>query len=230
MTGSLFDIVGPVMVGPSSSHTAGAVRLGQLVRLIAPQTIKKANFILYNSFAKTYQGHGTDRGLLAGLMGYSVDDGRIPDAYKLADEAGLVYTFTPYLRANSFPPNTVIFELTLEDGTQMSVTGESTGGGAILVFKIDRFDVQLMGDLPTLLLYYKDKPGMIWRVSKILAEKEINIATLHCSRSEKGVHAFMSITLDSMPDLHDLDAITTIEDVHNFQFIKPIKGKEAQVS
>jgi L-serine dehydratase len=226
MGDSLFDIVGPVMVGPSSSHTAGAVRLANLARWISTgepgyrntsSLIRQVEFVLYNSFAKTYRGHGTDRGLVAGMMGLGVDDDRIRDAFSLAEEQGFSYMLTPSTQANNYLPNTVLFKIVLADGQTYNILAHSIGGGKVLVSKINRYDVTIDGELPTLLLFYKDKPGMIWRVTKILAEKNINIATLHCSRTQRHVDAYMTITMDSMPDAADIDNIAAIEDIQSIK-------------
>ncbi len=197
MSHSLFDIVGPVMVGPSSSHTAGAVRLAQLALAIAGQKVVEAEFILYNSFAHTYKGHGTDRGLIAGILGYSVDDERIKDAPAWAEKEGLRFKITPELKPNSYSPNTVEFRLTLADGEKLKVIGHSIGGGRVYVSKLNQYNVSLKGEMPTLIMFYKDQPGMIWKVTKIIAEDSVNIASLTCSRGRRGVEAFMSICLDS---------------------------------
>ncbi|MBY0451264.1 MAG: L-serine ammonia-lyase, iron-sulfur-dependent subunit beta [Cyanobacteria bacterium] len=193
----LFDIVGPVMVGPSSSHTAGAVRLAILARNIAQKPIQSVRFDLYNSFAKTYKGHGTDRGLLAGMMGFSVQDDRIRDAYSWAEKLHLEYEMLPIESSNHFSPNTVVFKMILEDGENLTVVGHSIGGGKVYVSKINDYNVSLKGEFPTLLLFYKDQPGMIWQASKVIAEKSINIASLTCTRRKRGIEAFMSIALDA---------------------------------
>jgi len=215
---SLFNILGPVMVGPSSSHTAGAVRLASLARLIAGSRpgnrIREAEFILYNSFAQTYEGHGTDKGLLAGLLGLGVDDERIRDALALADEAGLSYRFTPYHRENHYSPNTVGFVLHLEHGETLRIVGHSVGGGKVYISKINDQNVTLRGELPTLLVWYKDQPGMIWQVTKVIAENHVNIAALTCNRTHRGEDAFMSITLDSLPSAENVAAIQQVPDVY----------------
>lgn len=199
--GSLFDIMGPVMIGPSSSHTAGAVRLAQLARNVACSPIRQVKFILYNSFAKTYQGHGTDRGLLAGILGIQVDDDAIRQAFERADATGLQYTFVPHEEPNHYPPNTVRMEIQLENGEDLVVIGHSIGGGKVYLSKINEYNVSLRGEYPTLVMFYQDQPGMIWQVTKIIAEQHINIASLNCSRKDKGTEAFMSICLDSLlPD------------------------------
>ncbi|HEY9687457.1 MAG TPA: L-serine ammonia-lyase, iron-sulfur-dependent subunit beta [Coleofasciculaceae cyanobacterium] len=212
--GSLFDIVGPVMVGPSSSHTAGAVRLANLAGLIADQPLREVKFVLYNSFAQTYQGHGTDRGLIAGILGYGVNDERIRDAFRLAEAQGLKYKIVPYFGANNYSPNTVAFEMTLEDGRKIRVVGHSMGGGKVYVSQIDDHNVSIRGEMPTLILFYKDQPGMIWQVTKILAELKINIAALTCNRNQRGEEAFMIITMDSMPERDVVREIRKIPDVY----------------
>lgn len=222
--GSLFDIVGPVMVGPSSSHTAGAVRLANLARLIADQPISDVEFILYNSFAQTYQGHGTDRGLIAGILGYGVNDERIRDAFQLAAQHKLNYRMTPFHGANNYPPNTVVFNLALQDGQQLRIVGHSIGGGKVYVSKIDDHNVSLRGEMPTLILFYKDQPGMIWQVTKILAEKQINIATLSCNRNQRGLEAFMIITLDSLPPLEAVEEIRRIADIYTVRCIDKLSA------
>ncbi|MEB3287954.1 MAG: L-serine ammonia-lyase, iron-sulfur-dependent subunit beta [Vampirovibrionales bacterium] len=227
--GSLFDILGPVMVGPSSSHTAGAVRLANLARSVATGEIESVEFILYNSFAKTYKGHGTDKGLLSGIMDYGVEDERIRDAFSLAKTHGLPYKFTCFEGKNHYSPNTVTFKINLKAQFQkdslehtpgeaqtdtLSITGHSLGGGKVYISKINDYNVSLKGELPTILIHYKDQPGMIWQVTKVLAEHQINIASLTCNRSQRGVSAFMTITLDSLPQKEDVAKIEHIQDIY----------------
>ena len=213
---SLFDIVGPVMVGPSSSHTYGAVRLGNLARIITDKTRKSVTsveFVLYNSFAKTGKGHGTDKGLLAGFMGYTVGDSRVKEALALAKTHKLNYKITNHKKANHFPPNTARFVIQLDDGSALEITGHSIGGGKVYISQINKDNVVLHGETPTLVLFYKDKPGMIWQVTKILAEKNINIADLICKRRQRDIDAFMTITMDSMLLEEDVDQIRNITDI-----------------
>ncbi len=217
-SGSLFNIMGPIMIGPSSSHTAGAVRLALLARNIANQPIRKVQFILYNSFAKTYRGHGTDRGLLAGILGYSVEDNAIRDMFKNAEQTDLEYQFIPYDQPNPFPPNTVKFEITLANGDFLTVIGHSIGGGQVYVSRINEYSVALKGEYPTLVMFYHDQPGMIWQVTKIIAEEQINIASLNCTRKAKGTEAFMAICLDSLlpePQVKAIREITEVYTVYN---------------
>jgi L-serine dehydratase len=210
---SLFDILGPSMIGPSSSHTAGAVRLGLMVRCVAGQPITSVTFHLYNSFSKTYKGHGSDRGLLAGILGISVSDERIREAESLAQQAKIDYRFVPEGDDLHLPPNTVRFEMGLENGESLSVLGHSIGGGKVLISKINTFNVSLKGDYPTLVMFYADQPGMIWQVTKEIAEAGINIATLMCSRRDKGDQAFMAIALDSLLPADRVAAIAKIPGV-----------------
>jgi L-serine dehydratase len=190
--------MGPIMIGPSSSHTAGAVRLAQLAKNVANHPICQVDFTLYNSFAKTYQGHGTDRGLIAGILGVGVEDEAIRDAFDLATRQGLQYRFLVHEESNHYPPNTVRFDMTLQTGEHLMVIGHSIGGGKVYISRINEYNVSLRGEYPTLVMFYKDQPGMIWQVTKIIAEQHINIASLNCSRKDKGTEAFMAICLDSL--------------------------------
>lgn len=213
-TASLFDIVGPVMVGPSSSHTAGAVRLGLMARALADKPIIKAQLTLYNSFAQTYRGHGTDKGLIAGLLGLNVDDERIKEAPDLLAKSPLTVEFICFDKPNTLSPNTVRFDLTLEDGQTLSLVGHSVGGGNIYISQVNGFSVSLQGELPTLLLLYSDQPGMIWQTTKVIAEAGINIATLQCNRQSRGETAFMTITLDHPLPPEAEAGLYTIANVH----------------
>jgi L-serine dehydratase len=219
---SLFDIVGPVMVGPSSSHTAGAVRLGLLAKQLAGGVLKHVECVLYNSFAQTYRGHGTDKGLAAGLMGYSVQDDRIRTALELAKTSGLTLAFTPWSKPNHYSPNTVVFEITLGNGTHATVVGHSVGGGRVYVSRFNQYSVSLKGEAPTLILFYKDQPGMIWQVTKILAEQQINIASLMCSRRQRGVEAFMSIQLDTPLTPEIVVTVAQIPEVYTVRHLDKI--------
>ena len=193
---NIFDIVGPVMIGPSSSHTAGACRLGLLAARILGQRPEKAEIVLHGSFARTYKGHGTDRALIAGLMGWQPDDARIPDALQLAAAAGMEFSFTPGDLGSSAHPNTVLFRLTGADGNTCEIVGASVGGGQIMVTGVDGFPVELTGVLPALFVPHRDEPGVIALVSTILAQKRINIASMRVFREGKGETATMVIECD----------------------------------
>lgn len=203
---SLFSVISPIMVGPSSSHTAGAVRLGLMARNIYKNTFSSVKFVLYNSFATTGFGHGTDKGLLAGLLGYQVDDIRIRDIFNTVKN--ISYSFD-YIQDPSRFPNSV--DIIIDD--KMLIAGDSVGAGEIRIIKIDDFSVDIQGHYDTLLMMYKDKPGMISRVSEIIQKNNINIATLHCDRSSKGGVASMCIELDVPADEEIVAKIKQFRDV-----------------
>jgi len=202
----LFDVISPIMIGPSSSHTAGAIRLGLMARRIYSSEIKKVVFTLYNSFAQTGKGHGTDKGLLAGIMGYPVDETKTKNIFSIVN---IDYTFK-FAEDLSRHPNSV--DIVIND--EMFISGESIGAGEIKITSINGFSVNLSGKYHTILLMYKDKPGMISEVSKLIQDKNINIASLHCDRNEKGGTASMYIALD-VPGCDDIvEKIKKIDDVH----------------
>ncbi len=193
---SVFDILGPIMIGPSSSHTAGAVRLGRMVRTIVGGLPSQVHIKLHGSFAETYQGHGTDLALIAGLLGLSESDPAISDAGQLAAASGAKIEFSLVDLGPEIHPNTAVFERKLADGTSTTVVGHSTGGGTILISRIDRFAVALTGELHCLITEHRDEPGIVAAVTKILADHRVNIAFLSLSRSGKGEKALMTIEAD----------------------------------
>lgn len=194
---SIFDIIGPVMIGPSSSHTAGAARLGKMARCIFGNTPKKVEMTLYGSFAKTYKGHGTDRALLGGLLGFKEDDKRIRNAKEFADEAGLDYTFIES-PLDIGHPNVVKFDLYGDNNRHMSVVGRSIGGGQIMITEVDGNDMSITGDEFTLVVFHEDRPGAISLISQALSESDINIASMRVFRKGKYKDAVMVITTDSV--------------------------------
>lgn len=202
----LFDVISPIMVGPSSSHTAGAIRLGLMARTIYNAPIKKVHFTLYNSFAQTGKGHGTDKGLLAGIMGCHVDDVRTKNIFAITD-IDYEYSFAEDLSRH---PNSV--DIKIND--DMTISGCSIGAGEIRITEINGFSVNLAGQYHTILLMYKDKPGMISTVSKFIQDRNINIASLHCDRNEKGGVASMYLALDAEPQEEIVDDIKNISDVY----------------
>jgi len=193
---SLFDIVGPVMIGPSSSHTAGAVRLGLLARAVFGGLPDAARIGLHGSFASTGRGHGTDLALVAGLLGFAPDDPRIRDAMRLAAESGLVISFDE-ADLGEVHPNSARFDLSASDGRTMRVVGSSLGGGDVVVSALDDFDVDMTGDLPTLLVEHQDRPGEIALVTSILAEENVNVASMRVAREARGARAMMLIETDA---------------------------------
>ena len=213
---SLFSVISPIMVGPSSSHTAGAVRLGLMARNIYNSKFKKVKFILYNSFATTGFGHGTDKGLLAGFLGYQVDDSRIKNIFDLVNDIEYSYEYTQDI--SRFPNSVDI----IIDGKR-KISGDSIGAGEIRITNIDEFSVNINGNYDTLLMFYKDKPGMISSVSDIIQKQNINIATLHCGRSSKGGIASMCIELDVPADKSIVENVKNLKDVFFVTNIRKLK-------
>ena len=198
---SLLDIIGPVMVGPSSSHTAGACRLGLLARCLVGGTPDRARVELHGSFARTGEGHGTDKAIVGGLMGFRPDDERIRDALGIAEREGLDYRFekTTLGEENEVHPNTV--RITLERGDRSSVmVGSSLGAGRVLVTEIDGYPVEVTGSYHTIVLVAEDVRGSVARIATILADDGVNIATLRLTRKQRGGDAFMVIEVDEQPD------------------------------
>lgn len=194
---SLFDVAGPVMIGPSSSHTAGAARLARLARAIAYDPFNHVSFGLHGSFAETYKGHGTDIALLAGAMGIHEDDERLADAFEIAKDINLEYDFYK-ADLEGYHENTVKITFKLLNGKECSVIGSSLGGGRIMVYKVNSFDIEFDAQLPTLLISQKDNKGIVTKVSAILAKFDFNIGVMRLSRSAKGGDAFCIIETDEM--------------------------------
>jgi L-serine dehydratase len=195
---SLLDIIGPVMVGPSSSHTAGACRLGLLARGLVGGTPERAKIELHGSFARTGEGHGTDKAIVAGLMGFRPDDDRIRNALEIAEREGLGYKFEKTTIDEDAHPNTV--RISLERGDRSAtMVGSSLGAGRVLVTEIDGFPVEVSGNYHTIVLVAEDIRGSIAKIATLLADDGLNIATLRLTRKRRGGDAFMVIELDECP-------------------------------
>lgn len=192
---NIFDILGPVMIGPSSSHTAGAVKLGFVARRLLDEEPVSAKIYLHGSFADTGVGHGTDRAVIAGLLGMREDDERIPFAFEIAKEAGLHFEMEN-VQLNGVHPNTVIFELVGKTGRTIEMQGSSIGGSRIVINKIDKAEVECTAEYPTLVVYNRDLPGCVAEVSSTLAAQAINIATMRLFREKRGQNAVMIIEID----------------------------------
>lgn len=192
---SVFDIVGPRMIGPSSSHTAGAVRIAHVARHVAHYDVSEVTFTLYGSFAETGRGHGTDKALIAGVLGFEPDDLRIRDAYRIAREQGvlieMIFSEDPVDR-----PNTARVHITGKTGKECEVVGVSVGGGNILITEINGLDVELTGEYPAMVIRHEDKPGVISEISNELKNLRINIASMKVFRHKKGEDAFMIVEVD----------------------------------
>ena len=213
---SLFSVISPIMVGPSSSHTAGAVRLGLMARNIYKNEFKKVKFVLYNSFAKTGFGHGTDKGLLAGVLGYSVDEICIKNIFDIVENIEYSYEYREDISRH---PNSV--DITFDD--KMTISGDSVGAGEIRINNINGFSANIDGSYDTLLLMYKDVLGMISQVSDIIQKQKVNIASLHCDRSSKGGTASMYLALDIPVGDDVVEKVKQIKDVFFVTNIRKLK-------
>ena len=178
---SAFDVMGPNMIGPSSSHTAGAARIAFLARKMLNSTLKKVQFTLYGSFAKTYHGHGTDRALLGGIMGFGTDDMRIRDSFEIAKDIGLDFSF-----------------VTNENGNHILIRGESLGGGKARICRINDVEVDFTGEYSTLIVIQKDKPGVVTYITKCLSDQDVNIAFMRLFRESKGNTAYSIVESDGL--------------------------------
>ena len=205
-TFSVFDIIGPRMVGPSSSHTAGAVRIGNVVNKLAGGRIASAVITLYGSFADTGRGHGTDRAIIAGLLGIPPDDNRVKFAMLLA-KGEEVEISVKYSVEETNHPNTAKVDVKTSEGKKISVVGVSTGGGNIEIVEIDGMEVSFTGNYPTIIAYYTDMPGIISRVTAVLAKSNVNVAFMKVFRSAKRKRACMVIEVDTPPAKELLDEI-----------------------
>ena len=198
---SVFDVLGPNMIGPPSSHTAGAAVIAFLAHKMIVPPLKKVDFILYGSFAKTYHGHGTDRALLGGMMGFGTDDVRIRDSFQIAVERGLAYRFTPCADVTDVHPNTVDIRMENAAGQVMTVRGESLGGGKVRIVRINGVRVDFTGEYAAVIAIHQDKPGVVAHITKVLSEHNVNIAFMRLFREGKGDTAYSIIESDgTLPD------------------------------
>ena len=212
---NIFEILGPVMVGPSSSHTAGAVRIGYVCRKLMGEKIITADIELYGSFLLTGKGHGTPQAIVAGLLGMTPDDARIPDSFEIAKAQGLKFTIGE-AKLKEAHPNSVLLKLTGESGKELEVIGESLGGSIINIAQIDGLPANISGDYPTLIASNMDVPGMVAKVSKVLFEAKINIAQMHLYRASRGKNSVLIAECDqeienkTLNDIRDLDGIMKV--------------------
>ncbi len=221
---NIFDIIGPVMIGPSSSHTAGAVRLGRVVnKLTDGRPLENVEITLSGSFARTYKGHGTDRALLAGIMGYHSYSKEIRDALEIARQLGIAYTF---LREDirGAHPNTARIRYRLKDGEQGEILGSSVGGGNILVHEVNGMQVSFTGENNTLLIMHRDQPGVIAEVTQLMHFEyaDLNISNFHLARQSKGGNAIMTIEIDGQPPAGLMKSLRSIPMVTNAIMIRRI--------
>lgn len=193
---SVFDVLGPIMIGPSSSHTAGACTIARLAQEMMKGPIEKVEFTLYGSFARTGRGHGTDRALVGGIMGFDPEDERIRDSFELARERGLDFSFRFEPGDTDMHPNTVDILMKNADGDLMCVRGESVGGGKVRIRKINGIEVNLTDQLSAVIVSHQDKPGMISRIAGELSRRGINIAFMRVFREAQGARAYTIIETD----------------------------------
>ena len=221
---NVFDIIGPIMIGPSSSHTAGAVRLGRVVnKLIDERKLVRVEITLSGSFAQTYKGHGTDRALMAGIMGYHSYSPEIRSALEIAKEKGIEYTF---LKKNikGAHPNTALIHYFTDDGSEGTMLGASVGGGNILVNQIDGMDVHFTGENNTIIVMHRDKPGVIAAVTHVMHWEyaDLNISRFFLSRESRGGNSIMTIEVDSPPPEELTEKIREIENVTNAILVRKV--------
>lgn len=215
---NIFDIIGPIMIGPSSSHTAGAVRMGRVAWKILGEDAAEATISLVGSFALTYKGHGTDKALIAGILGMKPDDERIPHSLEIAKEAGLNFTFEPIDIPHAHP-NTAIIELVGKNQAVCKVEGISTGGGNIQITRLNGIDAAFGGSKDTLIIAHNDRPGVMAAVTNTLAH--LNIGSFRLSRPKKNEMAIMTIELDSAIEKPIVNRLRGLKDIVSVVYMHP---------
>ena len=215
----IFDILGPVMVGPSSSHTAGAARIGRVARRLLGEDVAEARVGFCGSFARTWRGHGTDRAVVGGLMDVAADDARLRDSLDEAKRRGLSVTFEE-IQLKGAHPNTVRLRLRGVSGKRIEVTGASVGGGSIEIREIDGLSLRVTAQKHTLIIAHRDTPGIIARVSSLLAGAPVNIATMQVARSAAGGKAMTTMELDELPPDEIVAALKVMKGVESVTLLR----------
>jgi L-serine dehydratase len=215
---NLFDMIGPIMVGPSSSHTAGAVKIGQISRKLFAEKIKKAVISFHGSFAATGKGHGTDKALVAGLLGMEVDDERIPKSFEIAAKEGLEFTLHT-IELPDAHPNSVKIQMFSESGRQQEIIAASIGGGSVQICEIDGLRANFSGDYPTLIVQYQDKPGYVTEITMLLTTKHVNIATMQVYRNSRGGLAVMVAECDEEIPQSGIEWLKTLDGVEKVTYL-----------
>lgn len=218
----IFDILGPIMIGPSSSHTAGAARLGKIARSIAGEDIAEVTFMLHGSFAKTYRGHGTDRALVAGILGMEPSDERLRNSLEIAKEKKIKFLFEE-TDLGDVHPNTVKFIMRTVNNNYCEVMGSSIGGGSIQIIEVNENEVDFTGIYETLIVTHKDVPGVINSVTSILYSENINVAFMRVFRNNKGQEATMIFEMDNKVNDEIIENVKKLELVYNVISISPAK-------
>ena len=218
---SVFDVLGPNMIGPSSSHTAGAVEIARLAQKLVEPPLKQVEFTLYGSFAKTYHGHGTDRALLGGIMGFSTDDLRIRDSFQIARDRGLDFAFIPNETETEIHPNTVDIRMVNEAGQTMTVRGESLGGGKVRITRINGMRVEFTGEYASVITEHQDKPGVVAHITRVLSDWNVNIAFMRLYREGKNDTAYCIVESDGRLPEGISDQLKANPYIHNVMVVQP---------
>ncbi len=217
---SIFDILGPVMIGPSSSHTAGAAKLGFIARQLLGAEPKRAEITLYNSFARTYKGHGTDKAIIGGILGMKPDDELLRNSFEIAKEKGLKYEFRLIMKAPKLHPNSARIKLFDSNENKIEMVGSSLGGGRIEVVEIEGFKVKFSVSTHTIVIIADDIPGSIAHISGAIAEKKINIANMFVSREEKLANMIIEVDQDVPQEV--IEKIKSFSWVHYVRLVEPV--------
>ncbi|OUQ16254.1 L-serine ammonia-lyase, iron-sulfur-dependent, subunit beta [Lachnoclostridium sp. An14] len=217
---SVFDVLGPNMIGPSSSHTAGAALIAYLAQKMINGPLVKVEFTLYGSFAKTYRGHGTDKALLGGIMGFSADDMRIRESFRIAKERGLDFSFSVNEEETEVHPNTVDIVMTNAAGQRMEIRGESLGGGKVRIARINQVQVDFSGEYSAVIVIHQDKPGVAAHITKCLSDKNINIAFMRLFREAKGHTAYTIVESDGRLPMDILENLRENVHVHDVMIVQ----------
>lgn len=218
---SVFNIIGPVMIGPSSSHTAGAVRIGAVARRLLGERPVAAVIKLHGSFAGTSKGHGTDRAIVGGLLGMDIADDRLRRSLEIAGAEGFSYTFSNVCLKNAHP-NTAVIEVRGESGKSLTVAGASVGGGNIVIKQIEGLEVDFNGQYDTLVIQHRDTPGSVAAVTGALARDSINIAQMKVYRSDRGGFAIMVIETDQPLKKELVEAVRSYPNIIRAAYLQPL--------
>lgn len=218
---SVFDVLGPNMIGPSSSHTAGAAKIAYLAQKMITGPLLQVDFTLYGSFARTYRGHGTDRALLGGIMGFTTDDMRIRNSFEIAKNKGIAFQFQPNEEETDVHPNTVDIHMVNKAGQEMTVRGESLGGGKVRISRINKVQVDFTGEYSAVIVIQKDRPGVVAHITKALSDRNVNIAFMRLFREGKGNIAYTIVESDGHLPENIREELLKNEHVHDVMIVQP---------
>ena len=218
---SVFDVLGPNMIGPSSSHTAGAAKIAYLAQKMITGPLLQVDFTLYGSFARTYRGHGTDRALLGGIMGFTTDDMRIRNSFEIAENEGIAFQFQSNEEETDVHPNTVDIHMVNKAGQEMTVRGESLGGGKVRISRINKVQVDFTGEYSAVIVIQKDRPGVVAHITKALSDRNVNIAFMRLFREGKGDVAYTIVESDGHLPENIREELLKNEHVHDVMIVQP---------